>query len=131
MTFVGRAEVLHFHQLELTRPEDLVAGGDLVAEGLADLGDAEGKLASRRALDMREVDEHALRRLGAEVDDGGVVLDRAHVGLEHQVELAGVGEGALLPAVGARVRVLQVVGPEAVVAVAALDQRVVERLEVP
>src|SRR5215204_7117998 len=39
-----RHEVLHLHDLELARPEDEVAGRDLVAERLADLGDAERRL---------------------------------------------------------------------------------------
>ena len=43
-----------------------------------------------------EVDEHALRRLGAQVGVGAGALDRAGVGLEHQVELAGLGEAAVL-----------------------------------
>ena len=34
-----------------------------------------------------EVDEDALRGLGTQVDDARRVLDRAHEGLEHQVEL--------------------------------------------
>ena len=41
---VGRDEVLHLHLLELAGAEDEVLRGDLVAEGLADLGDAEGRL---------------------------------------------------------------------------------------
>src|SRR5206468_5590776 len=37
-------EVLHLHLLELARAEDEVPRRDLVAEGLADLGDAEREL---------------------------------------------------------------------------------------
>ena len=37
-------EELHLHLLELARPEDEVARGDLVAERLADLGDPERQL---------------------------------------------------------------------------------------
>ena len=48
-----------------------------------------------------EVDEDALRGLGAQVDDAGGVLDRAHEGLEHQVELARLGELALPHSPGA------------------------------
>ena len=82
-------EVLHLHLLELAHPEHEVAGRDLVAEALADLGDAERDLLARALLDVLEVDVAALRGLGAEVDDRCVVLDRAHVGSEHQVEPAG------------------------------------------
>ena len=41
-------EVLHLHLLELAHPEDEVAGADLVAERLADLGDPERQLLARR-----------------------------------------------------------------------------------
>ena len=81
-------EVLHLHLLELAHPEDEVARADLVAERLADLGDPERQLLARRLQDVLEVDVRALGRLGAQVDDGGVVLDRAHERLEHEVEAA-------------------------------------------
>src|SRR5439155_16716855 len=84
----GPDEVLHLHLLELAHPEDEVARADLVPEALADLGDAERQLLARRLLDVLEVDVGALRRLGPKVDDRGVVLDRAHAGLEHEVEPA-------------------------------------------
>ena len=77
-----------------------------------------------------EVDEHALRRLRAQVGDGAGVLDRAGVGLEHQVELAGLGERAVLAAVRARVRVVELVEAEALLAVGAVDERVGEVGEV-
>ena len=73
-----------------------------------------------------EVGEHALRRLRAEVGDGGGVLDRAGVGLEHQVELAGLGERAVLAAARAGVRIVELVEAEAVLAVGAVDERVGE-----
>ncbi len=85
---LGADEVLHLHLLELAHPEDEVAGADLVAERLADLGDPEGDLLARRVADVPEVDVDALGRLRAQVDDGGLVLDRAQEGLEHQVEAA-------------------------------------------
>src|SRR4029077_4791149 len=64
------------------------AGGDLGAEGLADLGDPERRLLAGEAEDVLEVDEDALRRLRAEVDLGSLARDRADVRLEHQVEVA-------------------------------------------
>jgi hypothetical protein len=67
-------------------------GRDLVAEGLADLADAEGQLAPRGALDVDEVHEDALRRLRTEIHGVFRVLGDALEGLEHQVELADVGE---------------------------------------
>ena len=45
--------------------------------------------------DVLEVDEDALGGLGAQVDGRALVLHRAHVGLEHQVELARLGELAV------------------------------------
>ena len=125
-----RHEELHLHLLELTGAEDEVARGDLVAERLADLRDAERRLLAGRGLHVLEVDEDALGRLGAQVRDRGVVLHRADVGLEHQVEVAGLGEGVLGPAVRARTRLGELVGPEPLLAVAAVDERVGERGDV-
>src|SRR4029450_12860742 len=121
----GLDEVLHLHLLELARAEEEVARRDLVAERLADLRDAERDLLARGLLDEREVDEHPLRRLGPQVDPARLVLDGAHVRLEHHVELPGFGE-ALLAAVRAGGVVSQVVFAEPLVAVQALDERVVE-----
>ncbi|GBD40363.1 hypothetical protein HRbin38_00218 [bacterium HR38] len=84
-------EVLDLHLLELPHPEDEVPGSDLVAEGLADLGDAEGKLPARAVQDVLEVHEDALGGLRAQIGQGGLVLHRAHVGLEHHVEVTGWG----------------------------------------
>ena len=142
----GRDEVLHLHLLELAHPEDEVAGRDLVAKALADLGDAEGQLLARRLLDVLEVDVAALRGLGAQVDDGCVLLDRAHEGLEHQVEATRRTErtavdGALeaealddvriaLVGLGQVFRARQLVEAEAQLVSRALHQRVAERLDV-
>src|SRR5204862_4812859 len=63
---VGLDEVLHLHLLELAHPEDEVAGADLVAEALADLGDPERQLLAARTLDVLEVDVAALSGLRAQ-----------------------------------------------------------------
>src|SRR5262249_1266054 len=143
---VGLDEVLHLHLLELAHPEDEVAGADLVAEALADLSDAEGQLLAARLLNVLEVDVAALRRLGAEVDDRGVVLDGTHERLEHQVEASRRAQRATVERalqaealddlrvaeVGGR-EVLgagQLVEPEAPMVRLALDQRVAERAHV-
>ena len=97
---VGLAEELQLHLLELPGAEGKVAGGDLVAEALADLADAEGQLLPGGALHVGEVDEDALGGLGAEVDLVFRVLGHALEGFEHQVELADLGE-ILAAAVGA------------------------------
>ena len=89
---LGPDEVLHLHLLELAHPEDEVARADLVAERLADLGDAERQLLARRLQDVLEVDVRALRGLRPQVDDSGLVLDRAHERLEHQVEAPWGGQ---------------------------------------
>ena len=120
---------LDLHDLELAGAEDEVAGGDLVAEGLADLGDAERELAARGVENVVEIYKNTLRRLGPEVDPVFVGLDGAHVRLEHEVELAGVGESACRPAVGAGVA-LQEVGAEALAAAPAVDEGVGEVLDV-
>ena len=128
---VGRRdEELHLHLLELAGAEDPVLRRDLVAERLADLGDAERRPLARRVEDVGEVDEHALRRLRAQVGDGRRVLDRAGLGLEHQVELAGLGERAVLAAARARVGVVELVEAEAVLAVGAVDEGVGEARQV-
>ena len=88
----GLAEELQLHLLELTGTEGEVARGDLVAEGLADLADAEGELAAGGALDVVEVDKDALSGLGTQVDRVLGVLGNTLEGLEHQVELTDVGE---------------------------------------
>src|SRR5688572_20037066 len=84
-------EKLHLHLLELTRAENEVSRRDLVAERLADLGDAERNLLSRRLLDVQEVDVDALRRFGPQVHDRGAVLDWPHDRLEHEVEQPRLG----------------------------------------
>ncbi len=126
----GRDEELHLHLLELTGAEDEVARRDLVAERLADLRDAERRLLARRRLHVLEVDEDALRGLRAQVRDRRVVLHRTDVGLEHQVEVAGLGERVLHAAVRARARLRQLVRPEPLLAVLAVHQGVREGLQV-
>ena len=86
------AEELQLHLLELSDAEDEVSGSNLVTEGLADLTDAERHLHSRGSLHVQEIDEYALRRLGAEIQRADAVLGDALKGLEHQVELTNARE---------------------------------------
>ncbi len=138
-------EELDLHLLELAGPEDEIAGRDLVAKGLADLGDPKRQLPPCRLLDVLEVHEDRLRRLRPEPRDGRGVLDRTHERLEHEVELTRIrelalaavraghaGEVELLRAPGGRelVALRQVVQAETLPAVAALDERVREVLDV-
>ncbi len=125
----GLDEELHLHLLELPLAEDEVPRGDLVAERSADLRDPEGDLLAAHLLDRPEVDEHPLCGLGAQVHRVLGVLDRAHVRLEHQVEVAGLREGRLT-AVRAYDRFGEFISAEPLVAVQALDQGVGEDLEV-
>ncbi len=84
---VGRAaEELDLHLLEFAAAEREVARVDLVAKRLADLADTERHAHARRVADVLEVDEDALRRLGPQIRDARVVLERTDVCLEHQVE---------------------------------------------
>src|SRR3972149_5435535 len=71
--------------------EDEVPRGDLVAERLADLGDAERDLLPGGPLHVQEVDVDPLGGLGPQVDGRGRILHRPHEGLEHEVEHAGLG----------------------------------------
>ena len=92
--FVGLDEELELHLLELARTEDVVAGGDLVAEGLADLADAEGRGLAAGDHHVGELREDGLGRLGTEIGHVGGVVDGADDGLEHQVEGARLGHHA-------------------------------------
>ena len=134
---LGRNEELHLHLLELADTEEEVARSDLVSERLTDLGDPERRLASRELGDVLEVDEDALSRLRAEIGRRAPVLERADMRLEHEVELrvarvrsqSGVSPGRLL---GLRPQLLELelVGAEAKLARAAVDERVVEDVDV-
>ena len=107
-------------------------GRDLVPERLAELRDPERRLAPRELGDVLEVDEDALGRLGAEVGGRALFLERADVRLEHEVELARLGEVAVgrlagpLARLAAAARLLELVGAEAELARAAVDERVGE-----
>ena len=91
---VGAHEHLQLHLLKLAHAEDEVSWADLVAERLADLGDAERDLLARRIAHVLVLHIGALRRLGAKVDNRGILFNGAHEGLEHQVEAARRGERA-------------------------------------
>ena len=102
----GLAEEFQLHLLELARAEREVAGRDLVAEGFADLRDARmGSLLARRAQNVVEVDEDALRRLGTEVNRSeeassvtpwNVLNIRLNLRMVGEVVLAALRAGDLL-----------------------------------
>ena len=116
-------EVLDFHLLEFAGSEGEVARRNLVAEGLAYLGDAEGELAAGGREHVGEVNEDALGRFRSQVHLMGGVFDWAHEGLEHQAELARVGQ--LATTVGADSGI-DLVLAVALVALATLHQGVAE-----
>jgi hypothetical protein len=131
-------EELHLHLLELARPEDEVARRNLVTERLADLCDAERNLLAAALQHVQVVDVNALRRLGAEIHDGRLLLDRTHERLEHEIEEPRLGQrppaaahGALGVGLARRSLDPRVVGPEAVLAVLAVHQRIREARYVP
>src|SRR5690625_6482094 len=116
-------EILHLHLLELTSPEGEVAWSDLVSEGLSNLCDPEGDPLSTTRQDILEVDEYPLCSFGPEVDHGCLALDRAHEGLEHEVEHPRLAEGITRPTDGALSRLgdSRLIGAEAAVTV--LDRK--------
>ena len=82
---------MHLHLLELAHAEDELTCDDLVAEGLTNLCDTEGDAHAAGLLDIEEVHEDALSRLGTQINVHGGVGAATHLGLEHEVELTNVG----------------------------------------
>ena len=111
-------------------------GRDLVAEALADLRDPERRLDAQRRGDVLEVDEDALRRLRPEVARSSALVHRPDERLEHEVELARLGQVAVGVSPGGFEGLLphwlclDVVGAEAQLAGAAVDERVGEAADV-
>ena len=91
----GFAEKFQLHLLEFAHTEDEVAGRDLVAEGLADLTDAERQLAPGGALHIHKVGKDALRGFGTQIHRVFRILGNTLEGFEHQVKLPDVGEVVL------------------------------------
>ena len=77
----------------------------------------------RRAMvdDVGEVDEDALRRLGPQIVQAFLGLDRAQVGLEHHVEFARLGPLTRVAAVSGIANVGQPVGRRMVVVLCLVD----------
>ncbi len=127
-------------------------GRDLVAKRLADLCDAERQLDPRGGHDVLELHEHRLRRFRPQIDLDPGFRNRTDGRLEHHVELAGIGQGAVAAFRTGRIRLAnhdahlvrrqsggflaqllldQVIGPKARLAGLAVDQRVIEIDDVP
>src|SRR5260370_25695536 len=92
--FVGMAKELDLHLLKLPAAEGVITRIDLVAESFADLGHAERQLKARAVEDVVEVDEDTLRSLGAEIGFVFFIVNRADIGLKHQVKLTRHGKGS-------------------------------------
>ena len=73
-------EELHLHLFELTHAEDELPRHDLVAERLADLGNAERQLHAAGLLHVQEINEDTLRRFGPQVNRIGAFGRRSHLG---------------------------------------------------
>ncbi len=83
---IGFDEKLQLHLLKLPRPESVIAGGDLVAECLADLRDPEGHFLPGRFEHVFELNKNGLRGFRAQVGDVVVGFDGADGGFEHEIE---------------------------------------------
>mmetsp|Transcript_32516 Transcript_32516/g.75164 ORF Transcript_32516/g.75164 Transcript_32516/m.75164 type:complete len:223 (+) Transcript_32516:651-1319(+) len=79
-------EILNLHLLKLPGSEEELPGRDLIAEGLANLGNAERDLGTHHVGHLLVVHKDALRSLRPQVALGGAVGIRAHIGLKHEVE---------------------------------------------
>ncbi len=87
----GAHEELHLHLFELTHAEDELTGHNLVAERLADLGDTKGDAHTAGLLHVEVVDKDTLSCFRTEINSHRSVSGRAHLGLEHEVELTHLG----------------------------------------
>src|SRR5437667_12753903 len=90
------AEKLDLHLLKLARAKRKVPRRDLIAKALAHLGDAERDPHARAVADVAEIDKNALR--GLRPQERRVLLgpQSSHDRLEHQIEIAGLGQLALV-----------------------------------
>ena len=95
----GLAEEFQLGLFELACAEDEGLGGDFIAEGLADLGDAEGNLDAGGVQHVAEVGKDALCGFRPQEECHRIVGVGAHLGFEHQpkrhrlVELADRAAG--------------------------------------
>ena len=87
-------EELQFHLLKLATAECEIARGDFIAKRFSNLRNSK-RHANARAVDhIVKVGENALRSFWAQVRGVGRIFNRAHIGLEHQVELARLGQSS-------------------------------------
>ena len=86
------AEELQLHLLKFTHTENEVAGGNLIAEGFADLRDTSRQFFAGGAHHILEIHKDALRRFRPQINLVGGVFRHAGIGLEHQVELTDAGK---------------------------------------
>ncbi len=127
---VGMTEILHLHLFEFPGPEHELARGDLVAERLADLRNAERGTHTGGVDHILEVDEHPLGGFRSQECLCRGIGNGAGLGLEHQVELTRFGERAPLSTTRTHLGVIQLVEAETVLAIGAIDERISEVVEV-
>ena len=84
----GLTEKFKLHLFELAHAEDEISRRDFVSERFSYLTYAERHAEAGSSLYVFEIDENALRGLGAEVNGVYAVLGDPLKGLEHEVELS-------------------------------------------
>src|SRR6476646_7703197 len=83
-------EKLHFHLLKLAHTEDKLAGYNLVAECLTNLGNTKRYFHTCGLLHVEEIYEDTLCSFWAQVNSISIFGNRAKLGREHQVKLADI-----------------------------------------
>src|SRR5579875_1132321 len=123
-------EIFELRLFEFADPKRKVSGRDLISERLPDLSDTERRSLSSGLVDVLEVDEDPLSRLRTQVRDRSAVLHRSDARLHHEIEVARLRQRPAHPAIGTLVERAEMVRPEAVLAVAAVDELVVKCVDV-
>ena len=91
---VGLNEELQFHLFKLSAAECEIARRDFIAERFSNLRNAKRHANARAVDDVVKVGENALRGFWSQIRGVGRIFNRAHIGLEHQVELARFGQSS-------------------------------------
>ena len=124
-----RNEELELHLFELTGTEDKVSGCDFISKRLADLRNTKRWLLATGLQHVRKVDEHSLCSFRTQVRHRRIGFDGTSVCLEHQVEIARLGEGVLLAARRTGRGVDKLVLTETLMTFATINERISEVLE--
>jgi hypothetical protein len=98
------------------------------AKRLSNLRDPERRLFPGRGLDIAEIDKNSLRGLGTKISHRSIVFDWAHKCLKHEIELTRFGKGIAGATVWTSPRNRQLIGTEALLAFATINQWVSKSL---